>query len=68
MKDPLNWRLHLNWTKFLAHELIKYRNSLPREITKHAPETTTLASDWTENKARVARARTGNNNLVPNVK
>ena len=64
-RNPLTWRLHLNWTKFLAHEFIKYGNSLPREITKHTPETNTLASNWTENKARVARARTGNSNLSP---
>ena len=62
-KNPLNWRLHLNWTKSLTHEFIKYRNSLPREITKHTPENTTLASNWTENKARVARASTGNSLL-----
>ena len=64
-RNPLNWRLHLNWTKSLTHECIKYRNSLPREITKHTPENTTLASNWTENKARVARASTGNSNLFP---
>ena len=34
--------------------------SLPREMTKHKPENTTLASNWTEMKVRVARASTGN--------
>ena len=49
--------------KIPTHEFIKYRTSHPREITEHTPENTTLASDWTENKARVARASTGNSFL-----
>ena len=64
-RNPLNWRLHLNWTNSLTHEFIKYRNSLPSEIAKHTPENTPLASNWTENKARVPRASTGNSNLFP---
>ena len=31
--------------KIPTHEFIKYRTLLPREITKHRPENTTLASD-----------------------
>ena len=43
----------------LAAKLNKFP-SLPRGMTKHTPENTTLASNWTEMKVRVARASTGN--------
>ena len=44
-RNPLIWRLHLIWTNFLTRGFIKYRNSLPREITKHTPQNTTLANN-----------------------
>lgn len=42
----------------LAAKMNKFP-SLPKEMTKHTPEHTTLASNWTEIKARVARTSTG---------
>lgn len=41
---------------------INYRKSLPGEMTKHAPENT-LASNWAESMASVARASSGNSLL-----
>ena len=52
------------WWEFSFRDVfIKYRKSLPGEMTKHTPENTTLASNWAESKACVARVNTGNSLL-----